>query len=137
MKIWTVSLAILRIAYGLLWLSFPLATLLLNLPMPKQPTEAATAFWDAIEATGFMVPLLGATYFVGGVLLLWRRTAPLGLAVLSPPLLIASLFDAFLARQSGPWIVMVVVHLLLMWDVRSAYAGLWAYEPRRALPARL
>ena len=112
MKIWTLSLTILRIAYGLLWLSLPLSTLLLNLPMPKQPTEAATVFWDAIEATGFMVPLLGATYFVGGALLLPRRT-----------------------RQAGPWIAMVVVHLLLMWDVRSAYAGLWTYRPRRALPA--
>lgn len=135
MKIWRVSVAVLRVAYGLLWLSLPLSTLLLNVPMPEQPTETATAFWDAIEATGFMVPLLGTTYFVGGALLLWGRTTPLGLAVLTPPLLIASLFNVLLAQQSGPWIVMVVVHLLLLWDTRSAFAGLWAYDPWRASPA--
>jgi hypothetical protein len=133
MRAWSVSLKVLRIVYGLLWLSLPLSTLLLRLPMPTQPTQAATDFWTAIEATGFMVPLLGVTYFVGGVLLLFRRSAPLGLAFLSPPLLVAALFNTFLAQQAGPWIVMVLVHLLLMWEMRAAYAKLWSYGTTPAL----
>jgi len=126
------ALITLRWLYALFWVSTPLSLLLFDVQPPRQPTAEANAFWDAIAATGFMVPLLGFNYFVGGVLCFVERTTPLGLAILSPVLLIAAFFNVLLAHDAGPWIVIVIAHLWLMWTYRAAYVPLWSYR-RRAL----
>ena len=81
----------------------------------------------AIEATKFMVPLLGGCYFLGGVALWFRRTSPLGLALLSPPMVIIILFDILLAKEAGPWIPIALIHAILLWHFRSAFTSLWSY----------
>ena len=123
-------LTALRLLYALFWVGVPISGWVFDVPPPRQPTAEANAFWDAIAATGFMVPLLSFNYFVGGVLCFLERTTPLGLAMLSPPLVIAVLFNALLARVGGPWIVIAVLHVLLMWTYRAAFVPLWSY-PRR------
>jgi hypothetical protein len=82
-------------------------------------------------ATGFMVPLTGATYFAGGALCVLNRTTPLGLAFLSAPLAIIVPFNVLLARQPGPWMLVVLVHLVLMFAYRAAYVPLWSYGVTR------
>jgi len=47
-------------------------------------TPAAKALTSALTESGIVDPLIAATCLVGGVLLLFRRTAPLGIAVLAP-----------------------------------------------------
>lgn len=118
----------LRILYALFWLVTALTPFFVAAPFPRQPTQAANAFWDAIAATGFMIPLTGLTYFAGGALCLLRRTAPLGLALLSAPLAIIVPFNTLLARQTGPWILIVLVHALLLIAYRAAYVPLWSYK---------
>ncbi len=96
-------------------------------PPPRHSEPAAEAFWVAIEATKFMVPLLGGCYFLGGVALWFRRTSPLGLALLSPPMVIIILFDILLAKEAGPWIPIALIHAILLWHFRSAFTSLWSY----------
>src|SRR3954454_15700697 len=119
---------VLRLIYGGFF-----ALIIFGPPPPSHPEAAAQAFWSAIEATGFMVPLLGACYFLGGVAVLWRRTAPLGLALLSPPMVIIVLFDALLVKTAGPWIPIALAHFVLLWHFRAAFAPLWSYRHTKAV----
>jgi hypothetical protein len=118
-----ISLTVLRLIYAALWTS-----VIFGPPPPRHSEPAAEAFWVALEATKFMVPLLGACYFCGGVALWFRRTAPLGLALLSPPMLIIILYDILLAKEAGPWIAIALVHAILLWQFRSAFTPLWSFR---------
>jgi hypothetical protein len=63
--------------------------------------------------------------------LLWfQRTAPLGLALLSPPMLIIVLFHIFLGKDAGPWIAIALIHAILLWQFRSAFTPLWSFSPK-------
>jgi hypothetical protein len=89
---------------------------------PAQPTQQAAAFMSAFSATGFMEPLLGFTYLIGGGALLARRTAPLGLVILGPSVAVIFLFDLLLAGQTLWPLVVVSWFAALVWRLR---AGLW------------
>jgi hypothetical protein len=121
-----------RIVYALFWLAVALSIFIPGVEPPRQPTVEANAFWDALAATGFMVPMLWMTYMLGGIFCLADRTAPLGLAVLSAPMAVIVPFDALLARQAGPWIAVMLVHLALLWVYRAAYIPLWTFGAKRA-----
>ena len=93
-----------------------------------QPNAAAQAFSDALNASRFMNPALVASYLGGGLALLFQRTAPLGLAILGPPVAIILLFHAVLtgmvywgAGWAGAW-------LLMVWRYRKGFAPLWNYR---------
>lgn len=59
----------------------------------KDTAHAATAFEKALAETGFMNLLLCAACFAGGGALLFRRTAPLGLVILAPLVIIIFFFS--------------------------------------------
>jgi len=103
-------------------------------PMPEGTTPAGIAFFASLHASGFMIPLLALSFLVGGLLLLRNRTAPLGLIVLAPPIVIIPLYNWILERQpftSGPFVV--AIQLFLAWQYRDAFRPLWSGE---AAPAR-
>ncbi len=134
-RVWTVV----RVLYAGFWLVLGVSPLFVASPYPPQPTAEANAFWDALVATGFIVPMLSAVYAAGGACCLARRTTPLGLALLSVPLAVIVPFNVLLARLAGPWIVVVAVHLALLWRVRRALQPLWSNGDRevaRHIPAR-
>ena len=122
----TLGLTTIRILYAVFWIVLAIAPLS-GVPFPSQPTAAANDFWDAIAATGFMIPLIGTTYFVGGVGCLFHRATPLGLALLSAPLTVIVLFNILLVQEPGPWILIVLIHLVLLVRFRAAYVPLWSY----------
>ena len=66
---------------------------------PKQPTPRAAAFTDALTATGFMDPLLAVAYLLGGAALLSRRTAPAGIVILAPTVIVIFFFHWCLSGQ--------------------------------------
>jgi hypothetical protein len=70
--------------------------------------------------------LLGASYAAGGLFTLFRRTAPLGLALLSPPMAVIVLFNALLVRSASAWVVLAPVPALLLWQFRADFAPLWS-----------
>lgn len=98
-----------------------------------EPTAASQAFTDAMTATGFLNPLLMVDYALGGGTLLFRRTAPLGLALLAPPVVVIFLFHLKLTGNvawGGGW---ALDWALLAWRHRTGFMGLWSYaaEPIR------
>lgn len=123
-KMWTIA----RLVYAGFWVLLGASPLFSSEPFPRQPTIEANAFWDALMATGFIVPMLGVVYVGGGACCLAVRTTPLGLALLSVPLAVIVPFNVLLARLAGPWIVIVAVHVALLWRVRRAFERLWSYR---------
>lgn len=115
-----------RLVYGGFWLLIAVTS------PPEQKVSSAAAFWQALVATGFMAPLLGVCYFAGGVLLLFRRTAPFGLALLTPAMVVIVLFNAVLVRAADVWVPVALLHAVLLWRFRAAYAPMWNFreEPR-------
>jgi hypothetical protein len=74
--------SIARILLGVIFVVFGLNGFLHFLPQPAMP-PAAGAFFGALAATGYMLPLIFATQLVGGTLLL-LGLVPLGVLVLAP-----------------------------------------------------
>jgi hypothetical protein len=101
-------------------------------PGPHQGTPAARAFTDAMNATGFFQPLLMVDYALGGAALLFRRTAPLGVALLGPTVAVIFLFHLRLTGNvawGGGWALGLA---LLAWRYRAGFTGLWTYAPEPA-----
>ena len=117
---------LLRIVYAAYWTLFALVLLAFPGAIPAPTVPAARAFWSGVEASGFMIPLLGASYAFGGLFTLFRRTAPLGLVILSPPMAVIVLFNALLVRSPSAWLVLAPVHALLLWHFRADLAPLWS-----------
>jgi hypothetical protein len=90
----------------------------------------AIAFQKALTESHFMDPLLALTCFFGGAALLTRRTAPLGIAMLAPVVVVIFFFHLVL---SGNWIwgtLNLVWFAGLAWCFRGAFTTLWTYyEP--------
>jgi hypothetical protein len=96
---------------------------------PPQPNPQAQAFVDALTRSRFIDPILAACYLAGGGASLWTRTAPIGLALLSPAVAIIVLYHLTL---SGLWpvgLALGAVHTALLWHFRARLACLWR-EPR-------
>jgi putative oxidoreductase len=68
---------------------------------PPELPAAAGAFMGALIETGYMLPLIGGTEVVGGVLLLIAKLRPVGLVILLPISVNIILFHAFLAPAGG------------------------------------
>jgi hypothetical protein len=89
----------------------------------------SAAFQQALVATGFVMPILIATYIAGGAALLFVRTAPLGLALLAPAVVMITLTDLVLDTAYAVAAVNLVVFLALAWRLRAAYRPMWTFVP--------
>ena len=121
--------AILRVAYGLFFLAtgafILVATTTGLMASPVQPTASAQALTDALDATGFMDPLLAAAYIAGGGALLFNRSAPLGIVILAGPVAVILFFHLVLSGQYiwGPLVAAALA--ALAWHDRSRLETLW------------
>jgi hypothetical protein len=128
----------LRIVFALFFVSMGLWALASAFGIgqpPQQPTQAAARFTEALTKTGFIDPLLGASFIVGGLAMLRTRTTPLGLVVLAPAVAVILFFHLWLSGQYvwGPFVA--AYFLLLCWRYRSGLAPLWNYRDARAREA--
>jgi hypothetical protein len=101
---------------------------LFGTPWPEHREQpAAKALTTALTDSGIVDPLIAATCLAGGVLLLFRRTSPLGIAVLFP--LVAGIFLFHLVlNDNGAWGTFHLAWLaVLAWCHRSAYRPMWSY----------
>jgi hypothetical protein len=94
----------------------------------REVAAGAIAFQKALTATHFMDPLLALTCLVGGVALLSRRTAPLGIVMLAPVVVVIFLFHVVLTGN-WPWGTLNLAWIAgLGWCYRRAFTALWTYS---------
>jgi hypothetical protein len=98
---------------------------------PPEP-PLAKAITSAFSASGVVDPLIAATCLLGGALLLRRRTAPLGIAILAPLVCGIFLFHVFLTGSWAWGTLHLALLVLLAWLHRSAFRPLWNYGARPA-----
>ena len=112
-----------RLLLGLIFFVFGLNGFLHFLPQPPMSGPPA-AFFGALLATGYMIPLIKGTEVIGGALLLSGRYVPLALTLLAPDIVNIVAFHAFLA-PSGIALPLVVLALEigLAWSHRASYRG--------------
>jgi hypothetical protein len=129
-----VAIVTARILLGSIFVAFGLNGFLHFLPQPPVP-EAAGAFFGALAATGYMLPLVFGAQLVGGGLVL-AGMVPLGVAILAPVIVNIVFFHLFLAPAGmGPAVVVTVLALFLTWAHRDAYAALFATTGRASARA--
>jgi uncharacterized membrane protein YphA (DoxX/SURF4 family) len=120
-----------RLALGLLFTVFGLNGFFSFLPMPPPP-ERAAAFFGALFATGYMLPLIKGTEVLAGLLLLSGRVVPFALTLLAPVVVNIVAFHLFLAPQGLPIALLALaLGLYSAWNERDAYRALFArkHEP--------
>ena len=129
MRVWSV----LRIIYGALFVTVGLwvfgAVLGIASP-PSQPTMAAAAFMQALSEAHFIDPLLALSYLAGGGLLLFNRTAPAGLVILGPSVVVIFFFHLVLSGQYIWGASATAYFLLLCWHYRRGFEPLWSYPQK-------
>jgi len=111
-----------RIGLGLVFAVMGLNKLVPFLPQPPM-SGAPAAFFGALFATGYMLPLIALTEIVAGVMLLTGRFTTLGLALLAPVVVNIVAFHLFLAPAGLPLaLVVLALELYLAWSYRDAFA---------------
>ncbi len=120
-----------RILMGLPLIVFGLNGFLNFIPEPKMELPAgAVAFFTALVASGYMMPLIFVTQLVVGVLLLLNRFVPLALALFAPFIVNSILFHLFLEHSGLPMAaVFLAFELYLAWAYRAAFLPMLAARP--------
>lgn len=119
--------AIGRVLLGLPMVVFGLNGFFNFIPPPPTPlAPGAEAFSLALIASGYMMPLIGATQLISGLLLLANRFVPLALLLLAP-FFVNSLAFHLVLEPTGlvPALVFSALELSLAWVYRRAYAPLF------------
>lgn len=120
---WTAA----RILFGLFFLYAPLMVLIeFGGRNPPETVAAASDFALALDRTGFMNPLIIGTMLIGGAALLFQRSAPLGLILLGPSVVVIACFHWFLTGKLIWGSIWLIWFLLLTWKQRTTFARLWA-----------
>jgi uncharacterized membrane protein YphA (DoxX/SURF4 family) len=119
-----IASTIARYLLGVIFLVFGLNGFLHFMPMPLPPGVAGQFFMALGISHYFAVVFL--LEFVAGVLLLTGRYVPLALAIIAPVVVNILCFHAFMAPSGLPMaVILVVLWLLAVVKVRSAFAGLF------------
>jgi hypothetical protein len=112
-------------------MGLPLAIFGLNaflnfIPPPSTPLpEGAAAFAGALFQSGYMMPLIGATQLIVGVLLLVNRFVPLALVLFAPFMVNSLAFHLVLERSGLPMAAIFLgLELYLAWCYRGSYRSM-------------
>jgi uncharacterized membrane protein YphA (DoxX/SURF4 family) len=115
-----------RVLLGLVFFVFGLNGLLHFIPQPVPP-QPAMAFFGALLATGYMLPLVMGAQLLVGLLLLLNRWVPLALAIIAPIIVNIVAFHLALAPSGLPLAFAVLaLELILGWSYRDAFRPMLA-----------
>lgn len=117
-------LTIITALFGLFWLVFGLNNFLHFLVIPDPPPAGAD-FMQALEKTGYILPLVYTAQIVAGLALLARRFITLALLVLAPIISNILLYDLFL-NPSGlaTGAAISAVYAAILFDHRHKFTPL-------------
>jgi hypothetical protein len=98
------------------------------IPEPKvELAPGAVAFSTALMNSGYIMPMIGVTFLLVGVMLVTNRFVPLALALFAPFMVNSVLFHFYLERTGLPMsFVFLALELYLAWSYRSAYRSMLA-----------
>jgi putative oxidoreductase len=115
-----------RFLMGIPLIIFGLNGFLNFIPPPAKPlAPGAAAFAGALMNSGYMMPLIGATLLIVGLLLVSNRFVPLALVLFAPFLVNSLAFHACLEHTGLPMAaIFAVLELYLAWVHRRASRSL-------------
>jgi hypothetical protein len=118
-----------RILLGLMFVVFGANILHTFMPMPPPPPAGSPVamFFGAFMPTGWM-KIVGAFQLVGGLLVLFGKTAPLGLSLLAPVIVNILCFHLLLTGGSGiaGGAVAALLEIVLIYAYRANFAGIFS-----------
>jgi putative oxidoreductase len=121
-----VARLIARILLGLAFAVFGLNGFLHFIPQPP-PSPEVGAFFGALIATHYMMPLIFGAQLIGGLLVLLGIAVPVGLLILAPVIVHILAFHLALDPANiGPGLVVTVLELFLAWTYRDKFAPLFS-----------
>lgn len=115
-------LFVLCLLTGLMFINAGLDKFLHYMPVPKEMPEKMVKAGKAFMEIGWLMPLVGAAEILGGLLLIFARTRPLG-AIVIVPVLTGILLANISMAPSGLPIVFVLI-AIIVWviiDNREKY----------------
>jgi len=120
--------AIARYLLGLMFLVFGLNEFFYFLHAPLPPGTAGE-FLALLVSTHYAYAI-GAVMGFSGILLLFNRYVALGLVLLGPVLFNILVFHIVMQPNAiGPGVVATLLWLLVFWQHRAAFAGIFAARP--------
>lgn len=118
---------ILRIILALGLLVFGLNKFIGFMPVPELPENAAN-FMQSLQATGYVLPILGAFEIFIGFLLLIKQWVPFALLLLAPITVNIVLFHLFLDLPGiAGAVVVTVINIILIYKYWKVYRPLFQY----------
>ncbi len=120
---------VVRVIFGLAFTVFGLNGVLLSfdmafMPAPEEMPAAAAAFFGALTDSGYMMPLIGGTQLLSGLLILSGAFVPLGLTLLAPVVVNIVLYHHFIdAEGLGIAYVVLALELFLAYAYGPAFRG--------------
>jgi putative oxidoreductase len=126
-----------RILLGLVFVVFGLNGLHQFMPGGLPPTGTPLGDWVAIMHSSRWMDVVAAFQVVGGLLVLFGGTVPLGLVILCPITVNILIFHLHLAggHMMGPGLFVTVLELLLIYFYRANFAGILTTKARPVINA--
>ncbi|GHC43982.1 DoxX family membrane protein [Ulvibacter litoralis] len=116
---------ILRFILALGLIVFGLNKFIGFMPMPELPVDADN-FMSSLQATGYVLPIVGALEVIIGLLLLFNKAVPFALLLLAPISVNIVLFHLFLDLPAiGGALVIAVINVILIYKHWKVYKPLF------------
>ena len=98
--------------------------------MPAMDPNLPSTQWSMIMMHSGWIYVIGASQLIGGLLLLFQGTVPLGLCVLAPVLVNILCFHAFLTGGHGilPGVICNLLWLVVLCAYRASFAGIFTMK---------
>jgi len=98
----------------------------LPLDLPSDGNARAAAFMAALRETAFIAELMYLGFFAGGLAMLLDRTAPLGLVLLGPFVVVIFFYHLVLTRNWPFGSFWMALFVALFWLYRGRLSALWS-----------
>jgi len=94
----------------------------------KDAAQASTPLEKAMAESLFMNPLLCLACLAGGGAMLFRRTAPLGIVILAPLVIIIFCFHMVITKSYLWGSLNLILLAVNAWQFRRGFYPLWSYS---------
>jgi len=119
-----IILFVVALLFGLLFINAGLNKFFNYMPMPENMSKESLLDFQAMKEILWLMPLLGLTEIIGGLLIIFPQKRALGAVILFPIVVGIVLTHVFVDRSGLP--MAIVITAILGWII---YENRDAYEP--------